>query len=907
MKMSINTAGVSSPEGPQGVSGDTPGRPDSPNADHSEGPTPRTGISMQSSKAVNSKNRVPLACHACRFRKIKCDAKQPTCTICSRNERACIYDDGPKRRGPDRRPRAQRPRRIAPGSHVTSAATPRSPSHSDTDRSTKGSLESMITMQTTLASEGRQPALGNMPLDPAPIRQFKHPAHGGDSETSASVPPMADRTVPGVYPMFDSFDLSARVTTTLLHQCSPESLSPQNISPLGSLQPGPSNLNHNFSFALDSSISPMNSYISDPLPLKFFAFDSGPSTDSYDNHNTFPGTVVPDLSSQSSSSSPVTGTKSPATSQTSYDSTASMQTPSFMFQELAEYGDYYVTDDSGNEQAVSAMLSPSFVHPPESSPKMTSQPSLDFSRQIWWDQLLTYYDSDRAIATARVVDELKHLFRASNHLVSFIHVPLFFAALRSPTEREFIQPSLIFAALALSMFLKSSDLELGAKGRTTALWLRDQAQAALEASLNSGFITPGLTQAALVCIHVLCDSLTRVNEDFDATVFSFKLLVVFEASGHPQHSTSRCASSLALLDSIITSLGLLDMDASEPDVSHFARHTVPSIPMTETHLNHLHMMYPANSSVVADGGCSCSLFQIETTSPDSKTLTPSWLTCPGWNSGWSLADTRKEEQRRVVWCALALAGGCITYWMSQGGGVFDFNVWKPWKYHILFPGEALYRSKSTLNDRSPKDTIWALYARCQLLYASCLDAQKDNTLDDVQRGQFAVQAWLEAERLEAALDTHSCKFEQSSLYHGREFLFNTQNLVSFQFKRYVPHPHLGDMQFNRQKAEAWLHHRRRVATYITHGLNIITGHDNDAFSHRPIFQFHMLGMGAQALEIWQQDQGILIALELSKSLLPAIEYLGTIFPSEVQQMKYRTLRHRLAQACIQAGIPPPPP
>jgi hypothetical protein len=49
-----------------------------------------------------------------------------------------------------------------------------------------------------------------------------------------------------------------------------------------------------------------------------------------------------------------------------------------------------------------------------------------------------------------------------------IHVPLFFAALRSPTEREFIQPSLIFAALALSMFLKSSDLELGAKGRTTA-------------------------------------------------------------------------------------------------------------------------------------------------------------------------------------------------------------------------------------------------------------------------------------------------------------------------------------------------------------------------------------------------------------------------------------------------------
>ena len=126
------------------------------------------------------------------------------------------------------------------------------------------------------------------------------------------------------------------------------------------------------------------------------------------------------------------------------------------------------------------------------------------------------------------------------------------------------------------------------------------------------------------------------------------------------------------------------MDAAEPGVSRFAQHTVPSIPVTATHLKHLHMMYPEESSVIADGGCSCSLFQVETTSPESKKLTPSWLTCPGWNSAWSLVETRKEEQRRVVWCALAMVGGCVTYWMSQGDKIFDFNIWKPWKVRVTF-------------------------------------------------------------------------------------------------------------------------------------------------------------------------------------------------------------------------------
>ena len=78
-----------------------------------------------------------------------------------------------------------------------------------------------------------------------------------------------------------------------------------------------------------------------------------------------------------------------------------------------------------------------------------------------------------------------------------------------------MQPSLVFAGLALATLMKSSEMELGTQGRTRAAWLRDQAQASLEASWNAQWIDMTLAKAALVrarflprnllCSHYLTD------------------------------------------------------------------------------------------------------------------------------------------------------------------------------------------------------------------------------------------------------------------------------------------------------------------------------------------------------------------------------------------------------------------
>jgi len=78
-----------------------------------------------------------------------------------------------------------------------------------------------------------------------------------------------------------------------------------------------------------------------------------------------------------------------------------------------------------------------------------------------------------------------------------------------------MQPSLVFAGLALATLMKSSEMELGSAGRERAIWLRDKAQGWLEASWNSQWIDMTLAKAALVSattLHsVLPDVLFRLS------------------------------------------------------------------------------------------------------------------------------------------------------------------------------------------------------------------------------------------------------------------------------------------------------------------------------------------------------------------------------------------------------------
>jgi hypothetical protein len=143
-----------------------------------------------------------------------------------------------------------------------------------------------------------------------------------------------------------------------------------------------------------------------------------------------------------------------------------------------------------------------------------SEPSLDFTRKIWWDSLLSLYassaghpthSSQRDIISNEIVLDLKFVFRTSNYWFAFFHIPSFFATFYDPKKRERMQPSLVLALLAIATFWQSSEIGKGSEGRERALRFRDEAQGALEASFNARWVDETLAQAAWVLSLVLAN------------------------------------------------------------------------------------------------------------------------------------------------------------------------------------------------------------------------------------------------------------------------------------------------------------------------------------------------------------------------------------------------------------------
>ncbi|KAG5639438.1 hypothetical protein H0H81_002309 [Sphagnurus paluster] len=195
---------------------------------------------------------------------------------------------------------------------------------------------------------------------------------------------------------------------------------------------------------------------------------------------------------------------------------------------------------------------------------VSCEPSLNFTRKIWWDALLSIYllpssghrqtltVSEREAAVRGITSDIRFLFNTSNYWFAFFHLPTFFGKYYDVTKRERIQPSLILALLAMSTFWQSSEIGNGRLGRERALRFRDEAQSALDASFNAGWIDETLAQAAW-------------------------LLALFEVCAHPLHSSERCNSSMVVLDSIIRSLSLTLVDANDPKASTFLPGSVPAV------------------------------------------------------------------------------------------------------------------------------------------------------------------------------------------------------------------------------------------------------------------------------------------------------------------------------------------
>ncbi|KAE9405655.1 hypothetical protein BT96DRAFT_915878 [Gymnopus androsaceus JB14] len=525
---------------------------------------------------------------------------------------------------------------------------------------------------------------------------------------------------------------------------------------------------------------------------------------------------------------------------------------------LVSRGHITAVDENGEESDVVSDIS--------------SEPSIRFSRKIWFESFM----------------HLRFLFRSSNYC--------FFGTFFDPVKREQMQPSLILAALALAIFWQSSEIGQGSVGRTRALRLREEAQSALEASFNAGSIDETLAQAAW-------------------------LLALFEVCAHPEHSTARSVSAIVMLDSIIRCLALTVVDADDPNTSVFGSGQVPRIGeppssgWTATNGHHAyfsdveHVYHTPVSSTTDTGSsrCSCASLTLGEHWPTSLDHTPLWATTPRWDPTWSPGDIRKESSRRLCWSAISLAAGHLSYAAASQSHMPELFISDPGNYALLFSGESICRSPS-LSPSAAKDTVWALYDRSFLLWHICARVRTDTSMSDVEKGQFAVKAWLETDAIEKALNKHTCGIEKAYIFQGREYLFNTRMYISFEFQRYIPLVN-SDVNgfFHRKKAEEWLTHQAAVAERYMQGLHTITGNSNNSLARRPFFVFWFMSQVLRALRLWHCDNSLTIALDVCKAFLPAIDYLNALWPCEEQRQRYMHLRERLDSAFYTAGIPQPPP
>ncbi|KAF8555733.1 hypothetical protein OG21DRAFT_1507366 [Imleria badia] len=526
----------------------------------------------------------------------------------------------------------------------------------------------------------------------------------------------------------------------------------------------------------------------------------------------------------------------------------------------------------------------------EESPNITSEPSLEFTRQTWWDSLLAMYSfhlpslslslSQRQQAANQVTTDLRFLFRSSNYWFSFINVPRFLSMYFDPDRRARMQPSLLPAALAIATFFQSSEAGFGKQGRRKAMLLRDVAQGALEASLNARWIDEELVQAAW-------------------------LLALFEVCAHPEYTSERCSSALVILDTIVRTLSLTFVDMDDPASARFSPRSVPSVvSASQSWANNTFLNAGVDNtySPYQWQGCSCVSRSLGQHWAAAHEYIPLWLSSPAWDSSWSEAEIRKETCRRVCWSTLGLTASHTSYATSANRIPSEFFVLEPANFALLFPGEAM-RSP---NGHSGKDTVWSLNYRTMLLWHSCLRMRYNPSVSKAEMARFGMDAWLEADVLEAALNSHGCDLERSFLFQGREFLFNVRMIVMHEFQQYVPLASSDVTHLFCKKAKEWLTHQAIVAQRIVQSLGSVTGHASQPLLHRPFFAFWFMGQISRALSLWERDNSLTLALDVGTVLFKPVDYLSALWPCPEQRNRFQVIREQFAAACKKAGRPLPP-
>ncbi|KAH9993706.1 hypothetical protein BJV74DRAFT_760416, partial [Russula compacta] len=537
---------------------------------------------------------------------------------------------------------------------------------------------------------------------------------------------------------------------------------------------------------------------------------------------------------------------------------------------------------------------------------ITPDPSVQFSRKIWWDHLchlyavsmrVPYHSSSQGLAypngsISQIIKDVRFIFRSSPYWFSFLNVPRFYNTFSDPVRRSRMQPSLLLSLLAISTYLQSSERANPEESRRMAMVLRDEAQGYLEASLHARAINDELAQAAWI-------------------------LAFFEVCGHSQHKMTRIHSSLSILDSIIRSLAMQYLDASNPTASTFVRNDVPIVQVSSENHVSTSQHYPTSMSIpslpqqyvqpqqiavaptIRASNCLCNELSLGAQWPEAQEKVPLWVATPMWNREWTEGEIRREECRRLCWSALMLVSGQTSFSEAAKWSHMDLFMVEPSNYSILFPGESLLSSHphAHLYAMGGKDTVWALYLRAMLLWNACVRMRHNTIIGDLDISVFAMRTWMETEAIEEALNRHTCGVERAFFFHGREFLFNTRMCISYEFQRFIPHVVIG---LNRKKSEEWLLAQGQRAKMVVLAMHTITGNSKNRFKYRPWFMWWFLGQILRALTLWQHDNSLTIALDVCKAFLEPIEYLSTLYPGPVQRIRSNELRERVQLAIFAA-------
>ncbi len=137
-----------------------------------------------------------------------------------------------------------------------------------------------------------------------------------------------------------------------------------------------------------------------------------------------------------------------------------------------------------------------------------------------------------------------------------------------------------------------------------------------------------------------------------------QLLALFEVCAHPRHSTERSTSSMVMLDSIIRSLSLTLVDASDPSTTLFPPGAVPAVCEPSSPPTHTHSPpEPASPELGAgagaahdDGekGCACHELTLSGHWPCVADHAPLWAPTP---RGTRAGARRRLGRNRAAACA----------------------------------------------------------------------------------------------------------------------------------------------------------------------------------------------------------------------------------------------------------------